>query len=192
MSVSPSILLLSISIGGPVLLLALAVLYHSALISRQQMDLESVLAQVDLSPTAPPAPAPPPVMPPLFAPREVVARNVDTERDLLNEHVSSLVTRSADALAERLEQAMAQMQEQLAQQRSSLEMLLSEPPRAPLMAGASLGRAAGEHVHTESALSVSDQITRLIGDGLSDRAIARELRIGLEEVKIARSRGGHA
>ncbi|RJQ12011.1 MAG: hypothetical protein C4558_02530 [Dehalococcoidia bacterium] len=188
MSVSPSVLLLSISIGGPVLLLALAVLYHSALISRQQLDLESVLAQVDLSPSTPVQRA----APATFGMRESAVRDTGVERDLLNEHVSSLVTRSADALAERLEQAMAQMQEQLTQQRTSLEMLLSEPPRTLATAGASLGRAAGEHIHAESALSMSDQIARLIDDGLSDRAIARELRVGLEEVKIARSRGGHA
>lgn len=189
MSVSPSVLLLSVSIGGPVLLLALAVLYHSALISRQQAELESALAQTEMPPAAP---ATSPVTTSIFASRGPAPREWGADRDLLNEHVSSLVTRSADALAERLERAMAQMQEQLAQQRSSLEMLLSEPPRTPVTVGAGLGRAAGEHIHSESAPSMSDQIARLIDDGLSDRAIARELRVGLEEVKIARSRGGHA
>ncbi len=75
------------------------------------------------------------------------------------------------------------------QQRSSLEMLLSAPARTPAVAGMPLGRAAGEYIHGESAASTSAQIARLIDEGLSDRAIARELRIGLEEVKIARSRG---
>lgn len=189
MSVSPSVFLLSIAIGGPVLLLALAVLYHGAMISRQRMDLESALAQVDFS-SAMHAPAA--VPPATVTAREVTAREAEAGRDLLSEHVSSLVTRSADALAERLEQAMAQMQEQLMQQRSSLETLLSEPPRTPVMVGASLGRAAGEYIHSEPALSRSEQVAQLIEEGLSDRAIARELRIGLEEVKIARGRGGRA
>lgn len=185
MSVSPAVLLLSITIGGPLLLLAVAVLYHAAMVARQQAGLDSVLAQVDLAAAQSQAPTPTPIW------REP-QRDVEAERDLLTEHVASLVTRSADALAERLEQAMAQMQEQLSQQRSTLETLLSEPPRVPAVAGAAstLGRAAGEHVHTSPSPSVSEQIARLIGEGMSDRAIARELRIGLEEVRIARSRGG--
>lgn len=189
MSVSPSVLLLSISIGGPVLLLAVAILYHGALMSRQQADLASVLAQVELTSSPAAAPA---VVPAAVALREIAARESEVTRDLLSEHVSSLVTRSADALAERLEQAMAQMQDQLTQQRSSLETLLSVPPRTPVSVGAALGRAAGEYIHAEPALLMSDQIAHLIDEGLSDRAIARELRIGLEEVKITRSRGGHA
>ncbi|TAJ18023.1 MAG: hypothetical protein EPO65_09845 [Dehalococcoidia bacterium] len=183
MSVSPSVLLLSIAIGGPVLLLALAVLYHAALIARQRADLDLALAEAGLpsemliQSTGP--------MPPTGR----GDRDTEEERDLLTEHVSSLVTRSADALALRLEEAMAQMQEQLAHQRSSLETLLSEPAR---MATASvpMGRAAGEYVRNDAAPTMSSQIARLIDEGLSDRAIARELRIGLEEVKIARSRGG--
>lgn len=188
MSVSPSVLLLSVCIGGPMLLLAVAVLYHAALIARQQVDLESVLAQVDLSSPMPHQMA----AASTIAPREVAAREAEANRDLLSEHVSSLVTRSADALAERLGQAMAQMQEQLTQQRSSLETLLSEPSRAPVMVGVPLGRAAGEYIHAESAPSLPEQIASLIDEGLSDRAIARELRIGLEEVKIVRGRGGRA
>jgi hypothetical protein len=180
MSVSPSVLLLSIAIGGPVLLLALAVLYHGMLISRQKADLEVALADTGLSPnmltqaSATPTPA----------------DRGAAERDLLTEHVASLVTRSSDALAERLEEAMSQMQEQLAHQRTSLETLLSEPAR--VIAGASMGRAAGEHVRQGSTPSLSTHIGRLIEEGLSDRAIARELRIGLEEVKIARNRGHRA
>ncbi len=177
MNVPVSVLLLSVAVGGPVLLLALAVLYHGALLSRQKADLQSVLADAGLS-TA------------MLAQATVsLSRDPDLDRDLLSDHVSSLVTRSADALAERLEQTMAQLQEQLMQQRSSLEMLLSAPARTPAAAGMPLGRAAGEYIHGESAASTSAQIARLIDEGLSDRAIARELRIGLEEVKIARSRG---
>jgi hypothetical protein len=182
MNVSPSVLLLSIAIGGPLLLLALAVLYHGALVARQRSDLEIALAETGLSPEAGSEMS--------LASTSASQRAVEAERDLLTEHVASLVTRSADALAERLEEAMAQMQEQLAHQRSSLEMLLSEPAR--VVAVAPTGRAAGEHIRREQAPPMSAQIARLIEEGLSDRAIARELRIGLEEVKIARSRGSHA
>lgn len=179
MSVSPSVLLLSIAIGGPVLLLALAVLYHGMLISRQKADLEVALAEVGLAPGMTQRVATP-----------IPAARAGEDRDLLTEHVSSLVTRTSDALAERLEEAVAQMQEQLAHQRMSLETLLSEPARAGV--GVSMGRAAGEHVRHEAVLPTSTHIGRLIDEGLSDRAIARELRIGLEEVKIARSRGARA
>lgn len=184
MSVSPSVLLLSIAIGGPVLLLALAVLYHAALIARQRADLDVALAEAGLSNDmlAQMSVTPMPTV-------SRTSRDAEEDRDLLTEHVSSLVTRSADALALRLEEAMAQMQDQLAHQRSSLETLLSEPAR---MATASvpMGRAAGEYIRNDVPPSMSNQIARLIDEGLSDRAIARELRIGLEEVKIARSRGG--
>ncbi|TAK77562.1 MAG: hypothetical protein EPO16_05290 [Dehalococcoidia bacterium] len=182
MNVPVSVLLISVAVGGPVLLLALAVLYHGALLSRQHADLESVLAGAGLST----------VMMTQATARggAAAAREPDLERDLLSEHVSSLVTRSADALAERLEQTMAELHEQLTQQRSSLELLLSEPSRTPAAAGMALGRAAGEYVSGESAASVSTQIERLLDEGLSDRAIARELRVGLEEVKIARTRRG--
>lgn len=189
MSVSPAVLLLSIAIGGPVILLALAVLYHGAMISRQKVDLESALAEAGLSSAMLAQMA---AAPAVVAAREAAARDAEAGRDLLGEHVSSLVTRSADALAERLEQAMAQMQDQLAQQRSSLETLLSQPPRQPVPVGVPLGRAAGEYVRSDSAPETPSRIARLIEEGLSDRAIARELRIGLEEVKIARSRGGSA
>jgi hypothetical protein len=173
---------LSVAIGSPVLLLALAVLYHGALLSRQKTDLESVLAEAGLSA---------PVLAQTTATLDRLPdRDPYLERDLLSEHVSSLVTRSADALAERLEQTMAQLQEQLTQQRSSLEMLLSAPSRTPSATDAPLGLAAGEHVHGEPGRSTAAQIKRLIDEGLSDRAIGRELRIGLEEVKIARTRGG--
>lgn len=192
MTVSPSVLLLSIAIGGPVLLLALAVLYHGALVSRQQAGLESALAEAGLSPAMLAQLADAPAA---EAAREAAAREAEAARDLLSEHVSALVVRSADALADRLEQAMAQMRGQLAQQRSSLETLLSEPPRMPAMPampGVPLGRAAGEHVRAGPAPSMPVRIARLIEEGLSDRVIARELRIGLEEVRIARSRGGRA
>lgn len=179
MSIPPSVLILSIAIGGPVLLLALAVLYHAALVSRQKADLEVALAEAGLTAEGRA------LMPGVQEPD--ARRALDADRDLLTEHVSSLVTRSSEALAERLEEAMAQMQQQLAQQRSSLELLLSEPVRA--VAGAPLGRAAGEYIRHEPVQSTATQIARLIDEGLSDRAIARELRIGLEEVKIARSRG---
>jgi DNA-binding NarL/FixJ family response regulator len=184
MSVSPSVLLLSIAIGGPVLLLALAVLYHGALIARQKVDLDIALAEAGLSPEMLAQMATSSIPTPALA-----HRAVEADRDLLTEHVSSLVTRSADALAIRLEEAMAEMQTQLAHQRSTLETLLSEPARLATAIG-STGRAAGEHIRHEAPASMSIQIARLIDEGLSDRSIARELRIGLEEVKIARSRGG--
>ncbi len=55
-----------------------------------------------------------------------------------------------------------------------------------------LPRAAGEPLTAAPVPAVesrASQMACLMAEGMSDRAIARQLRIGLEEVKIARSRG---
>lgn len=164
MSVSPTILLITLTIGIPMMLLALGVLYHAYLFSRQPMD-------------------------------------------LLEEHVDSLATESAEDLLFTLQEAVDEMQAQLANQREALAGMLSERPQAafatvaPLSLDAGpedtfasmdddLPSAAGEFVPRSPAMTgVRSQIARLADEGLSDRAIARELHIGLEEVRIARMLG---
>ncbi|MGE3961794.1 MAG: hypothetical protein AB7F65_08955 [Dehalococcoidia bacterium] len=170
MSVSPTVLLITLAVGVPLMLLALGVLYHAYLFSQQPME-------------------------------------------TLEQHVDSLATESAEELLFALQEAVDEMQEQLAHQREALAGMLSEKPQpafatvAPLsldhhfdLAEAERPTAAGEFVpRTDSRVEpramarggsdVRTRIAELADEGLSDRAIARELHIGLEEVRIARMLG---
>src|SRR3546814_3934425 len=102
------------------------------------------------------------------------------------------------------------MQAQRADQRETLAGMLSERPQPafatvaplsldgdepdrPTAAGEFVPRGHGSDVASlQPALTVTGvrgQISQLAEDGMSDRAIARELHIGLEEVRIARMLG---
>lgn len=155
MSVSPTILLITLALGVPLMLLALGVLYHAYLFSRQPLD-------------------------------------------LLDERVESLATESAEELLMTLQMAVEEMQGQMAHQRETLAGMLSEPRPAFAMAalsdihGEDLPLAAGEFVeqsHQDGPQDMRSRVARLAEEGLSDRAIARQLHVGLEEVRIARMRG---
>lgn len=175
MNVSPAVVLVSVAIGLPLMLLAIGVLYHAYLASRSEMQ------------------------------------------DALDSHVRGLATESTEDLLVSLQDAVDQMREQLAHQRQSLAGLLSD--QRALLSGSpdgSLTLAAGEQVTQTSRLvggrggavqplapvqlsraaprqgrghDLRQQVLDLVSEGLSDRAIARELHVGLEEVRIARARG---
>lgn len=180
MNVSPAVLLLSVSIGVPLMLLALGVLYHAYVLGRQQ----------------------PPELP---------------ELDDLGAHVEALATESTDALLIDLRDAVEHMQGQLARQRESLAGLLSDEARAarPALVAAPAAvpamppmdaspadpepqMAAGSFVYNTRLApatargggSLAGAVAELVAEGLSDRAIARQLHIGLEEVRMARMRVG--
>ncbi len=160
MSVSPAILLLSLAVGVPLMLLALGVLYHGYLLSRQP------------------------------------------QRDPLDVHVEALATESAEDLLISLQDAVDQLQQQMTHQRDSLAGLLSDQRAALALATAvpaddDRPMAAGEHigaaeVATAASGDLRGQVLALTEQGLSDRAIARQLHVGLEEVRIARLRGARA
>lgn len=151
MNVSPGILVMALIVGIPLMLLALGVLYHAYLASRQPLD-------------------------------------------PLDVHVDALATESAEELLFALQEAVDRMQVQLAHQRDTLAGMLNEP--RPAFALTDRPMAAGDFVMQaveDEPQDVRSRILALAEDGLSDRAIARELRIGLEEVRIARMpqvRGG--
>jgi hypothetical protein len=157
-------LLLAISIGLPVLLLALGIIYHGYVISKQAMLI-----------------------------------------DPLDTHVTSLATDHADELLGDLQRSMGQIREQLTQQRQSLSGMLSDSERrAPVRARAVAAAAPHyDYPATPSRIPVRERIAdptadmrhtvaQLAAEGLSDRAIARQLRVGLEEVRMTRSRTGSA
>lgn len=122
--------------------------------------------------------------------------NQQPQFDALDAHVEALATESTDALLVSLQEAVIQMQGQLAHQRASLANLLSDAGRTTPPSGLSdRPMAAGEFVAarvmpaTAGRTDLRPEILHLAAEGLSDRAIARELHIGLEEVRIARLRG---
>ncbi len=162
MIVSPSVVLLSIGVGAPILLLALGVLYHAYVLANQ--------------------PATP---------------------DRLMEDVASAAIEPAEALVTELQDAMHEIRGQLGSQRHALSNLLSAASSQSTAEAPVLAPASGAPLPVGPSPDIMDDVTpgapaegltglvrRLVAEGLSDRAIARRMRIGLEEVRIARSRIG--
>lgn len=154
-------LLLALLFGAPVSALALAVGYHARL---YLLDRGGALARAELDIEGQDSG-------PLGPPIEVVLdlrRSIDELQDQLarqSDTLSNLLSESAQRMARRelshAAPAAAQPQRQAAP---------APAPAAPdpSLAGADLPRA----------------VQRLTAEGLSDRAIARRLRIGLEEVRL--------
>lgn len=119
-----------------------------------------------------------------------------------------------EELVSELSAAIEDLRHQLARQREALGGMLSDGAPAPGQAEAPspfAGVAAGPGVasYASVARAISSRgdaavgglapqaelalaIDQLAREGLSDRAIARELRVGLEEVRIARDRSGRS
>jgi len=167
MSIPPAVLVVSLVVGIPLMLLALGVLYHAYILGRQPLD-------------------------------------------LLEGHVDTLATESAEELLVALQDAVDDMQSQLVSQRETLAGMLSDQRPALAFAGnarhTEQPRAAGDFIPQLTEVSqeesrsgsvrsmrggsdIRSRIAALAEDGLSDRAIARELQVGLEEVRIARMSG---
>lgn len=121
--------------------------------------------------------------------------------------LDALATESMDQLLLELQRSVGEIKGQLAGQRATLAGLLSDgsapalistqlpavapvvpqgssPPAEPQMAPAAAARPAASELQTS--------IARLVTEGLSDRAIARRLSIGMEEVRLARLSPGRA
>ena len=156
-----SSLLLALLFGLPILALALAVAYHARLLL---LDRRGRLARL----------APEQEAPEFGPPVEVVLdlrRSIDELQDQLarqGDTLSSLLSESAQRLARReLEQPPPAVPAQ---------PLRTTPPTPaapdPALAGGDLPHA----------------VQRLTAEGLSDRAIARRLRIGLEAVRLLERR----
>ena len=160
MTVSPSVLLISIAIGVPLMLLALGVLYHAYLLGRQPVDLD--------------------------------------------DHVEQLAT-DPNEVMRGLQRSMNDIRGELTRQRSSLREMLSDAPVATATASAAPAttptatpEAPAPAAPAPAPILPIDRtsgelraaVHDLAAEGLSDRSIARRLRIGLEEVRLARAGGG--
>ncbi|MEE8336850.1 MAG: hypothetical protein V3R95_02185 [Dehalococcoidia bacterium] len=132
--------------------------------------------------------------------------------------LDALATQSMDKLLIELQRSVGEIRGQLASQRATLAALLSDgaaangasaqapPPRAAQGAqGAAIASPPVIPAETQpliagveaAAVAVASQelhsmVGRLVAEGLSDRAIARRLSIGMEEVRLARLSPGRA
>lgn len=191
MNVSPAILLLSVSIGVPLLLLAVGVLYHAYVLGRQQpADVDDLGATVEA-----------------LATESTDALLIDL-RDAV-EHMQTQLARQRESLAGLLSDdgrgprsplspamaaAPAMSAAPAAMPRTAMPMTDRDPePEAPLAAGSFIHNTRmGPSAQAPLARggSLTSAVAELVTEGLSDRAIARQLHIGLEEVRMARMRVG--
>ena len=110
--------------------------------------------------------------------------------------LEALVTDSSEDLIAELRNSVQDIKSQLARQRGTLERLLANPtgeqlsapppPAATPLPATAARYAPGAGAATDLRHVVAD----LVAEGLSDRAIARRLHIGVEEVRVARARAG--
>lgn len=164
MTVSPSVLLLSIAIGVPLMLLALGVLYHAHLLANQQSsDLDAHVEQLAVNP-------------------DEVLRGLQHSM----QQVRGDLTRQRAALRQMMSEAAREPAPELAMASGAPVMPIAEPTPTPtpmpepvsMVPALPLDRTSGE---------LRSAVSELAAEGLSDRSIARRLRIGLEEVRLARA-----
>lgn len=109
--------------------------------------------------------------------------------------LEALATESVDELVIELARSVEDIKGQLEHQREALGSLLSETARAaagtpaPVAAPVAVPVAVPDMASTPGG-DLRHAVDQLVAEGLSDRSIARRLRIGLEEVRMARGRPG--
>ena len=153
-------LLLAVTVGLPCALLALAVIHHARVIGRMPAADEGWDPdEADELPTF--------SLPPMTMPAAPDPAMVDLQR------------------------AMSELQGQLARQRETLTALLSDQQRAAAVRTAApvpaRAPAAPLHLNAEPPVETADlgiAVRNLSAEGLSERAIARRLHVGLEEVRL--------
>ena len=160
MTVSPSVLLLSIAIGVPLMLLALGVLYHAHLLANQQSsDLDAHVEQLAVNP-------------------DEVLRGLQHSM----QQVRGDLTRQRAALRQMMSEAAREPEPEFAMASGAPVMPtaapMPTPEPVPMVPELPLDRTSGE---------LRNAVSELAAEGLSDRSIARRLRIGLEEVRLART-----
>lgn len=129
--------------------------------------------------------------------------------------LDALATESMDKLLIELQRSVGEIRGQLASQRATLAALLSDSgayangagAQAPLPAAVQAAVVQGVAIASPPVIPAATQpliegveaavvaaasqelhsvVARLVAEGLSDRAIARRLSIGMEEVRLAR------
>ena len=125
--------------------------------------------------------------------------------------LEALATESMNELLLELQHAIEEINGQLARQRTTLTGLLTEtgayaqpagamPPGGETLASRPLQSPepppSPPGIETRVAppppADIRGTVDQLVAEGLSDRSVARHLRIGVEEVRLARVRSGSA
>ena len=123
--------------------------------------------------------------------------------DAADAALEALATESRDELVLELQRSVDEIKGQLQRQRGALAGFLSDAPEQPSQPNVLQALTVPPSPAPVPAIGVADaaaqaggelraSVDRLVTEGLSDRAIARHLRIGLEEVRLARQRMGRA
>jgi hypothetical protein len=173
-TVSPSVLLLTIAIGVPLMLLALGVLYHAYLLSRQPLDLDDQLDQLVADPND--------VMQGLQRSMQEIRGELTRQRVSLRQMLSERdATGARPAFATATPEALAAIPAMPIEPLDPASIIALAPTLLPAEPALPIDHTAGELRHA---------VRELLAEGLSDRAIARRLRIGLEEVRLARATTG--
>lgn len=195
MSVPSTALLLSITIGLPIVLLALGVFYHARVLARpalvdplelhvEQMvttdHTEELLAELQSSMQA--------VRQQLSQQRQSLSGMLSDADHAPRGGIPAMQSRSGMAAAQpRSGMAGAQPRSGMAEAQPRTRAIAS----MDIAQGASpLTARIAEAQNADPAAELRSSVGRLVSEGLSDRAIARQLRIGLEEVRMARTRTG--
>lgn len=123
--------------------------------------------------------------------------------DAADAALEALATESRDELVLELQRSVDEIKGQLQRQRGALAGFLSDAPEQPSQPNvlqaltvppspAAVRPSGAADVAAEAGGELRASVDRLVAEGLSDRAIARHMRIGLEEVRLARQRMGRA
>jgi len=196
-------LLVPLSIGGPLTLLAIGVLAHAVLLARRPAmtaleDVDEVLEALAAEPVED-------LLIELHQEIDELRSQLAGQRSTL-EQLLSEGTRQARA-ATAPEPASRPTTPRVAPMTRDARAATSAPALAtnarPMVLGARSARtapsaqsAAAEASHAfdtpPAAGGIRAAVSQLAAEGLSDRAIARRLHVGLEEVRVARLRAGVA
>jgi len=139
----------------------------------------------------------------------LATRPTEPATDPTDAALRAMATASVDDLLLEIQRAIDELQGQVSSQRRTIEGLLNAPSLAPMPAAVEKAApappaappapptaAATPVAHARPATpervptSLHLQLDQLLAEGLSDRAIARRLQVGLEEVRMARSLRG--
>ena len=179
-----TVAILSVTIGLPLLLLACGVLYHAYVLGRQPAVVDELEAHVEA-----------------MATQSTDALLVDLQEAV--ERMQRQLARQRESLAGLLSDE-ARMPRAMTPAMATVSMSAAPAPTLepdlPMASGAPIEaprlapiveRAPGQPIEGQRG-SLASSVSRLVAEGLSDRAIARQLHIGLEEVRMTRMRGSRA
>ncbi len=178
-----TVAILSVTIGLPLLLLACGVLYHAYVLGKQPAAVDDLEATVEAMATQ--------STDALLVDLQEAVERMQGQLSRQRESLADLLSDEARAPRASMTPAMATVSASAtpAEIEPDLPMASGAPIEASRTEPASMTqRAPGQPIEGQRG-SLASSVSRLVSEGLSDRAIARQLHIGLEEVRMTRMRG---